>query len=82
MKALVMLMMIVLAGCASRPTLEQLQQDALVTGDWSAVEKREQFLRKIRGRSDVYCPQGTTMVCIDGEGDEDCICARPTASRY
>lgn len=74
MKTLVILMMVVLAGCASRPTLEQLEQDALASGDWSAVEKREQFLQRARGRSGSSCPEGMTLVCVDGYAQERCLC--------
>jgi hypothetical protein len=58
MKGIVILAFCVLAGCATGPTLEQLEADALMTGDWSLVEKREQQLRRRQMRAAYQCPNG------------------------
>ena len=35
-----------LVGCSTRPTIEELEAEALDTGDWSAVEKRQRMDEK------------------------------------
>ena len=39
-------MVVVLGGCGSYSTLEELEQEAMLTGDWSRVEQRERILAK------------------------------------
>ena len=41
MKLMLLLGAVFLTGCVSMPTLEQLEEQAFLTGDWSAVEQRE-----------------------------------------
>ena len=33
--------LMVAAGCATQPTMDELEQEAAETGDWSRVEHRE-----------------------------------------
>ncbi len=64
-----------LAGCAAKPSLEQLEDEAMVSGDWSAVEKREHSsnrLGSINGRS---CPNGRPLICVKDGMREECACA-------
>lgn len=44
-------LLLILGGCASGPTLEELKQEALITGDWSEVEKKEKMIEQKRLRS-------------------------------
>ena len=41
MRITVLLLMLFLAACASRPSMEELEDQAMASGDWSAVEARE-----------------------------------------
>lgn len=64
-----------LAACASRPTVEELEDEALATGDWSAVEEREQMDRKMgRYIPDEECPNGEALYCEKKGEREECNC--------
>ena len=78
MKFAMLIIVLVLAGCASRPSLEELEQEALVTGDWTAVESREQLLERRRDRVGYSCPDEMTRVCIDDGAGDECYCVQPT----
>ena len=63
-----------LAGCAAKPSLEQLEDEAMVSGDWSAVEKREQSSIRLNTVNDRSCPNGRAMVCVKNGMHEECEC--------
>ena len=63
MRILGVLVLGVLAGCSSYQTLEELEQEALVTGDWSAVEQRERILARRAARHGLVCPAGSVSYC-------------------
>jgi hypothetical protein len=65
---------ILLAGCAVGPTLEDLESRALLTGNWAEVEKRENALARRQQRAGVQCPTGYVSLCIERFGDSDCGC--------
>jgi len=54
--------MALLAGCASVPTMQELEQQAFISGDWSAVEKRERSLLRRQMRAGEQCPAGKMRV--------------------
>ena len=55
MKTLGVLMIVVLAGCASKPTLTELEEQALATGDWTEVEAREKGMSRLRRSTEQEC---------------------------
>ncbi len=63
-----------LAGCAAKPSLEQLEDEAMVSGDWSAVEKREQSSSRLNPANDRSCPTGHAIVCVKNGMHEECEC--------
>ena len=69
-----LLVLIVLVGCASRPTLDELEVEAAKTGDWSAVENRERMNERMRVSQDQKCPEHYTLSCVKNGGYEDCAC--------
>lgn len=71
-------MVAALAACAGRPTLEELEAEALRTGDWSAVEQRERRRLILRQRES-GCPDGFTRVCTGPEIQAQCRCLNPRA---
>lgn len=73
-KQLFVFALILLAGCAAGPTMEELEDEALQTGDWSKVEKREQLRAERGGRSKAECPAGYAVLCRSEVGFEDCEC--------
>ena len=75
MKVLVLLGVLILTGCISAPTLEQLETQAFLTGDWSAVEQRHRIIAKRAASRAIPCPTGSVAVCRKRLGTEDrCSC--------
>ena len=64
----------ILGACAPATPLEELEQQALVTGDWSAVEVRERVNRTQQGGDRPKCPGDELHVCIDEGAVEHCMC--------
>ncbi len=64
----------VLAGCSTGPTLEQLEAEALITGDWSLVEQREARIARNKQRSGISCPPGTIGYCKTFVSETECAC--------
>ena len=79
MKAILILMACFLAGCASGPSLEQLEQKALVTGDWSAVEARERSIQRRNTRVGISCPSGFVSYCETSMATKRCACLNKEA---
>ena len=72
-----MLVVLALVACAPQMTLEQLEDQAMLTGDWSQVEKRERLIRRKAMRNaqdDLVCPDDMTAVCDKSFGDTHCTC--------
>jgi hypothetical protein len=67
-------MFFLLGGCGTYHTLEELEEQALVSGDWSEVERREIKIAMRTGHSGVSCPSGTTYFCQRGGVAERCAC--------
>jgi hypothetical protein len=71
-----------LVGCAARPSLEQLEKEAMASGDWSAVEQREEAMRRYDPNNGGTCPAGQDRVCYENPAGENCRCRfhrdRPT----
>ena len=77
MKGMMLVALLFLAGCAGITPLEQLQSDALITGDWSKVEKRERAIAMRNMHSFVQqCPSGSSSYCETGLGSKRCACVK------
>ncbi len=74
MKVLVLLGVLFLTGCGSMLSLEQLEQQAFLTGDWSAVEQRERIIARREARKGVQCPSGQVSYCEQRVGQVRCGC--------
>ncbi|MDX1500411.1 MAG: hypothetical protein R3176_10965 [Woeseiaceae bacterium] len=81
MRLAVLTVLILAAGCATRPSLEQLEQEALATGEWSAVEAREAALARQERRLGPECPRGAVSVCYETGLAVDCGCVVPRGGR-
>jgi hypothetical protein len=46
MKFVFLISLMIVVACAPRPTLKELEEEALVTGDWEAVERREDLIKE------------------------------------
>ena len=74
MKAIgVALLLFSLTGCGTYHTLEELEEQAMLTGDWSAVEQRERTIAKRKSRS-AACPGKTMLYCESWGVSERCTC--------
>ena len=65
-----------LSGCGTYSTLEELEQQAFLTGDWSAVERRERAMARRGQANGSACPSGTTQYCERWGADERCGCVK------
>jgi len=74
MRTIVLLTALIGTGCTSSPTLEELEDEALRTGNWEAVEKREALLERRNGPKTPGCPAGLTEVCVDKGLNVVCDC--------
>lgn len=63
-----------LAGCGTTVPLAELERHALLTGDWSAVEAREQQIARRAARRGPKCPGGQVGYCESSFGHERCAC--------
>lgn len=74
MKSLIVLVLGLLAGCGSSPTLEQLEAQALRTGDWNLVERRQAILARKQARRGIDCPVGFVSLCQTRSMEQTCAC--------
>jgi hypothetical protein len=74
----VALLVVVLAGCTTRPTLAELEEEAEITGDWSAVQQYRRMDKSMnRVNGDNYCKNGYILVCRTKAEREECGCVSP-----
>ena len=74
MRGIIVATLLVLGGCSGYQTLEQLEEQALVSGDWSAVEKREELIARRAQRNGPKCSKGFTAYCETGVFETRCTC--------
>jgi hypothetical protein len=71
---IVILAAMVLGGCGSYQTLEQLEEEALLSGDWSKVEQRERLIANRAARTGMSCPDGLMRYCENRGTFDRCGC--------
>ncbi len=74
MRVILILAACVFAGCTAQPSLELLERQALVTGDWSAVEARERSMQWRNLRVGIQCPDGFINYCETRMTTKRCSC--------
>lgn len=74
MRVLVILGAMFLGGCGSFASIEELESQALLTGDWSEVEKREWIIARREARRGIQCPAGYISYCDQRIGNNECTC--------
>ena len=80
MKVLALLgMSLALAGCNSFASLEELEAEAMITGDWSAVEHREAIIAKRKAVTSDICARGYVAVCESYITEMRCSCVQKEA---
>ncbi len=73
MKALSILILFVLIGCA--PSTQDLIQQAHLTGDWTLVNQRVAAMERREAQRSQPCPRGGVKICNSRFGDNKCTCA-------
>jgi hypothetical protein len=63
-----------IVGCADVQTLEELEDEAVITGDWSLVEKREALRAKRNSRRPSQCGGRLVSYCRKSVGKYRCEC--------
>ena len=81
MRGIIVAALLILGGCSGYQTLEQLEDQALVSGDWSAVEKREELIARQARRNGPKCPRGFTAYCETSALVQRCSCVDPNQVR-
>ena len=75
------LAVLTLSGCGSFQSMEELERQAMLTGDWSAVEQRERILARREQQRGLQCPSGHVSYCEKYVGRSDCRCITNDAMR-
>lgn len=81
MKTINILALALLAACSAQPTMEELEKEALETGDWEAVEKRERMNERMGVIGDPQCREGFIHFCEKQGEQEVCECVSNTERR-
>ena len=81
MKILSLAAAILMAGCGALPSLEDLEAEAMLTGDWTAVEHRERSIARRIASAPMDCPDGYVAICEENFADRSCACASGDAFR-
>lgn len=76
MKGITILVLLLLSGCGTFTTLDQLEATAMLTGDWSEVEKRERIVERRKQRAGPQCPPGTIAYCQSHMSKNRCNCVK------
>ncbi len=76
MKIATVFVLFLLVGCAGQPSMDELETQAFITGDWSAVEARERAIARRALRSGNYCPAGYVTYCDESFGGKRCTCLK------
>ena len=70
----ILLLASLLVACTAAPTTEQLEYQAMLSGDWSEVEKRERLIERRASRRGPQCPAGYIAYCERDFGQQRCVC--------
>jgi len=63
-----------------RPSLEELEDDASTTGEWSVVERREELEKKRLEASGPGCVGELNKYCMEEQSGIVCYCLGPLES--
>ncbi len=82
MKFVILFTLVIVVGCAPRPTLEQLEDEAMATGEWTTVERREEVTKKRLEATAPGCPVGQSKHCIEEQSGIQCYCLSSADERH
>ena len=81
MIAVMVAVILILGACTPMPTLQELEDEALITGDWSLVERREERLNRNKEYRDAvaFCRERHRLLTCETRAGrlniENCSCA-------
>ncbi len=76
MNILMLCALVLVIGCATRPTLEQLENEASTTGDWTDVEWREELIKERLESTAPGCSVGLSKKCFEELSGIQCYCIK------
>ena len=82
MKFVILFTLVIVVGCAPNPTLEELEKEASITGDWTEVEWREERIKKRLRDVASDCPYVASNNCIEERSGLQCYCVPSTNERH
>ncbi len=65
MRIMILLSLVAVVSCVSHPSLEELEDEASQTGDWTVVERREELDKERLELSAPGCSVGLNKYCIE-----------------
>lgn len=74
MRAILLAGVLLLSGCAASVPMAELERQAMLTGDWTAVERRERIMARRAERNGPSCGHGFISYCVNNGGSERCSC--------
>ena len=80
MRLLFSMIVFFLAACTAQPSFEELEAEAIESGDWTAVNSREEADERRREKAGAICVTGQTRICVETGPVEECSCV-PSSNR-
>jgi hypothetical protein len=77
MRLLFSVIVLFLTACTAQPSFEELEAEAIASGDWTAVESREEAAERRREKAGPICEGEQTRVCVETGPVEECSCIPP-----
>ncbi len=74
MNFVILFTLAIIVSCSPQPTLEQLEVEASTTGNWTAVERREEVMKKSLESRGPGCPKGLNKYCVEEQSGIQCYC--------
>jgi hypothetical protein len=82
MKIVLLIVLTIIVGCAQRPTLEELEDKAITSGEWDAVERREEVTKESLESRAPGCPPKQNKHCVEEQSGIQCYCLPVPAERH
>lgn len=74
MKAILLTGALLLSACAAPVPMAELEAQAMLTSDWTAVERRERQMARRAERVAQNCGPGFVNYCVNFGSDDRCAC--------
>ena len=81
MRTIPVIVLLILSGCAAQPSLEELEDEALLSGDWSKVLSHEQKRERQHASNRLECPRYSVAVCRESGLNSKCNCVPSKGGR-